>query len=105
MRSGAPPPPPGQPELLTCAPSILKFSSSSLPRGAKAMSPWFHKNWLTCRRKGGRVRRHSPSPQHCPPGGPAHLLSNIQHGSGMSPELVASPEKQIFGSQAGVPGI
>lgn len=45
--------------LLTCAPSSLKFSSISFPRGAKAMSPWSHRKRLSCG-KGGRVTVHSP---------------------------------------------
>lgn len=40
--------PPGQWRLLTRFPSNLKFSSMSLPRGAKAISPWCHRKRLSC---------------------------------------------------------
>lgn len=91
--------------LLTRAPSSLKFSSISFPRGAKAMSPWSHRNRLSCGRRGGQVTEQSPrshSTVHC---GATHLFSNIQHNSGLFLERVTSPEKQVLGSQTRVPGI
>lgn len=60
---------PSQWHLLTLFPSNLKFSSMSLPRGAKAMSPWSHRKRLSC---GGMAVSLSTAQavQHNPTQGP-----------------------------------
>lgn len=90
--------------LLTLFPSNLKFSSMSLPRGAKAMSPWSHRKRLSCGGN-GCVTQHSPGCAAQSHPGTTHLLSDIQPNLRSELVAVTSPEKEVPRGHARFPGI